>query len=77
MEFNGPTSMIAVPESNKLIVHSELALFSYSLELAICVSQGDTSSKPGLDNSEEKLAQDHGDVLFFKAGRIADRALSK
>ncbi len=77
MEFNEPTSVVAVPEFNKLIVHCELALFSYSLELAIRVSRGDASSKPGLDNSKEKLAQEHGNILFFKAGRIADRTLSK
>jgi RHO1 GDP-GTP exchange protein 1/2 len=77
LEFNEPTSVVAVPEFDKLIVHCELSLFSYSLELAIRVSQGDASSKPSLDNSEEKLAQEHGNVLFFKAGRIADRTLSK
>jgi hypothetical protein len=77
LEFNEPTSIVAVPEFNKLIVHCELALFSYSLELAIRVSQEDASSKPGLDKSEEKLAQENGNVLFFKAGRIADRTLSK
>jgi RHO1 GDP-GTP exchange protein 1/2 len=77
LEFNEPNSVVAVPEFNKFIVHCELELFSYSLELAIRVSQGDVSSKPGLDNSEEKLAQEHGNVLFFKAGRIADRMLSK
>jgi hypothetical protein len=77
LEFNEPTSVVAVLEFNKLFVHCELALFSYSLELAIRVSQGDASSKPGLDKSEEKLAQENGNVLFFKAGRIADRTLSK
>lgn len=77
MESNEPTSVVAIPEFNKLIVHCESELFSYSLELAIRVSQGDASSKPGLDNSAEKLAQDHGDILFFKAGRIADRTFSK
>ena len=77
MEFNEPTSVVAIPDFNKFIVHCEMALFSYSLELAIRVSQEDASSKPGLDNSEEKLAQGHGNILFFKAGRIADRTLSK
>jgi len=55
-----------------------MALFSYSLELVIRVYQRDASSnEPSLDNSEEKLAQQHGNVLFFKVGRIADRTLSK
>jgi hypothetical protein len=77
LEFNEPTSVVAVPEFNKLVVHCESALFSYSLELAIRVSQGDASSKPGLDNSAEKLAQEHGNILFFKVGRIAGRTLGK
>jgi hypothetical protein len=77
LEFNEPASVAAIPEFDKFIVHCESALYSYSLELAILVSQGDAASKPSLDNSEEKLAQGHGDVLFFKAGRLADRTLSK
>lgn len=76
MEFNEPISVVATPEYNRLIIHCESALFSYSLELAIRVSQGDAASKPGLDNSEERLAQNHGDVLFFKEGRLAGRTLS-
>jgi len=77
LESNEPTSVVAIPEFNKLIVHCESALFSYSLELAIRVSQGNASSKADLDNSEEMLAREHGNVLFFKAGRIANRTFSK
>jgi hypothetical protein len=74
---NAPTTVVAVPEFNKLIVLCESTLSSFSLELAIRVFQGDASSKLGLDSSEEKLAQGHGNVLFLKAGRTADRTLSK
>jgi hypothetical protein len=69
--------MVAVPDFNKFIVHCESALFSYPLELVIRASQGDALSKLGLDNSVERLAQEHGEVLFLKAGRLADRTLSK
>jgi hypothetical protein len=77
LPFNSPTSIVAIPEFDKLIVHCELELFSYSLELVIGVSQEDASSQPSLEGLEEKLAQGHGDVLSFKAGRVADRRFSE
>lgn len=77
LEFNEPTSIVAIPEYDKFIVHCESALSSFPLELVIRVSQGDAASKPSLDESEEKLSKNHGDVLFFKAGRIGNQTLSK
>jgi hypothetical protein len=77
LEYYEATSIVAIPEYNKFIVHCDSALFSYSLELAIRVSQGDSASEQSLAGSEGRLGQEHGEVLFFKAGRIADRTLSK
>ena len=74
MESNEPTSVVVIPESNKFIVHCESTLFSYSLELAIRISQGDAAS---LDNEEGRLTEEHEKVLFVKAGHIADRTSSK
>jgi hypothetical protein len=68
---------VAVPEFNKFIVHCETKLSSFPLDKVIRVSQGDDASEPSLDDSEENLAQGHGNVMFFKAGRLADRTLSK
>lgn len=69
--------MVAIPEYNTLIVHCESALYSYSLELAIRVSQGETASKASLDDSQERLGEEHENVLFFKAGHVTGRTLSK
>jgi hypothetical protein len=74
--FVNPSSIVAVPEFNKFILHYEMALFSYPLDLVIRVSQRDATPKT-LEDSVERLAQKDGNVLFFKAGRIAHRTLSK
>jgi hypothetical protein len=77
LDFNTPTSIVAIPEFNKFIVHCESELYSYPLELVIGVYQEDATSQPSLQDSEEKLAQGDGDVLFFMAGRVANRTFSK
>lgn len=74
--FISPTSVIAIPEFNKLLVHHEIAIYSYPLDLVIRVSQG-LSKVQTLEDSVERLAQKDGNVLFFRAGRIAHRTLSK
>jgi hypothetical protein len=76
LESDKPRSIVAVPEFKKFIVHSESALFTYPLDLVLRVSQEDAAPKD-LYDSEERLAKDHGDVLFFKAGRVADRTLGE
>jgi hypothetical protein len=76
LEFIKPTSIVALPESNNVIVHCETALFSYPLDLFIRVSQGDAAIQE-LNNSSERLAQKDGNVLFCKAGRTANRTLGK
>ena len=67
---------MAIPEFNKFIVHCESELSSYPLDKVIRVSQGDVAYKD-LGASEERLAQDHGNILFLKAGRIVDRTVRK
>jgi hypothetical protein len=70
------TSIAAVPEFNKFLVHCDTALFSYPLDLVIRVSQGHATPKT-LGDSVERLAQKDGSVSFFKAGRVGHRTLSK
>ena len=77
LDFNTPTSIVAIPEFNKFIVHCEPELYSYPLEFVIGIYQEDAASQPVPQDSEEKLAQGDGDVLFFKAGRVANRTFSK
>lgn len=75
MEFIKPTSIIALPESNNVLVHCETALFSYPLDLFIRVSQRNAAIQE-LNHSTERLAQKEH-VLFVKAGRVAKRTLGK
>jgi len=76
LKINNPTSIVIFPESNEFLVHYESALFSYPLDLIVRVSRGD-STPESLDESKEKLAEGHGDILFFKAGCVSDRTSSK
>jgi len=68
--------MVANQDFDKFLVHCESALYSYPLDVVVRTSQGELTLE-SLVNSEEKLGQDHGKVLFFKAGRIANRTLSE
>ena len=73
--FISPTTVVAIPEFNKFLVHYEMALYSYPLDLVVRVSQGHSTVK--LEDSVERLAQKDGNVLFIRAGRIAHRTLGK
>ena len=53
-----------------------MALVSYPLDLVTRVSQGHAALAT-LGDSVERLAQKDGNVLFFKAGRVAHRTLGK
>jgi hypothetical protein len=78
LESDKPTSIAAIPECNVFLVHCESRLFSYRLDHMICVSQGDTEHEHKNNGDwETRLAEDHGNVLFFKAGRIAGQTLSE
>lgn len=68
--------MVANQDFDKFLVHCESALYSYPLDVVVRTSQGELTLE-SLVNSEEKLGQDHGKVLFFKTGRIANRTLSE
>ncbi|KAI0058174.1 hypothetical protein BV25DRAFT_1891692 [Artomyces pyxidatus] len=69
-----PTAIVALPEFNKVIVHHESSLLSYSLDLLVRVSQGN-STVQSLEASIERIGAKDGNVLFFRAGRIANRTL--
>jgi hypothetical protein len=75
LEFNEPNSIVAIPESNKFLVHCESTLSSYPLDKVIRASravQGDAAIKD-LGASEEKLSKNGEHVLFLKAGRLVER----
>lgn len=68
--------MVAIQDFDKFLVHCESALYSYPLDMVVRTSQGELTPE-SLVNSEEKLGQGHGKILFSKAGRVADRTLSE
>jgi len=78
LESHKPTSIVAVPDFDLFLVHCESALFSYPLDLVISVSQAQGGATPrNLYASEEKLNQEHEQVLFFKKGQVTGRTLSE
>ena len=67
--------MVAIPESNKFLIHCESTLSSYPLDKVIRASravQGDAAIKD-LHDSEEKLSKDEEHVFFLKAGRLVEK----
>jgi hypothetical protein len=68
--------MAAIPEYDKFLVQCDSALYSYPLQMIVLIAQGDATLGSILD-SEESLAGDRRDVLFFRAGRLADRTLGE
>jgi hypothetical protein len=69
-------SIVAIPEFDKFIVHCELALYSYSLDMVVRASREEVTTKD-LENSAKRLAEDHGAVAFLKTGTIAGRTFGK
>ncbi|KAJ8508807.1 hypothetical protein ONZ45_g8965 [Pleurotus djamor] len=84
LAFSNPTS-VAVLQSlgqktfNKLLVHHEASIYSYSLDLLARVAQGQASPQ-ALDASMERVAGSDsnagtGNVLFFRTAKIGNRML--
>jgi hypothetical protein len=75
LEFNEPSSIVAIPEYNKFLVHCESTLSSYPLDKVIRAFravQGDAAIKD-LGISEEKLSKNDEHVLFLKTGYLVER----
>jgi hypothetical protein len=76
LDSNEPKSVVAIPEFDKFIVQCDSALYSYPLDMIILIAQGGATLGSIID-SEEKLAGDHRDVLFFRTGRLGNRTISE
>ena len=76
LSYQSPTSLAVLQSHNKLIIHHESVLLSYSLDLVARVAQGQ-STPQNLEGTLERLAGNDGSVLFFRAGKLAGRTLSK
>ncbi|KAI9512117.1 hypothetical protein F5148DRAFT_1146416 [Russula earlei] len=78
LESYTPTSIVAVPEFHKFLALCESNLLSYPLDLLVRVSQAQgVATSKDLYDEEEKLNEAREDVLFFKAGHIANRTFSE
>ncbi|TDL16579.1 hypothetical protein BD410DRAFT_822834 [Rickenella mellea] len=69
-----PTSMAALQDYNKLIVHVNSLLYSYSLDILARVSQGQ-STPQALEASLETIAGQDNPVIFFRAGELLKRMI--
>lgn len=61
---------------NKIIIHHETYLLSYSLEVLARVAHYQ-SPPSSLDASLETIAGNNGNVLCCQAGQIGDRTIRK
>jgi len=76
LNLPNPTYMVALEKFNKFIVHHDSSLLSYSIDILARVALG--HSQPQLlEATLEKIAEHDGHILFFRAGRIGNRTLSK
>lgn len=76
LDSSEPISMVAIQDFDTFLVHCESTLYSYPLHMVVRTVQGELTLA-SLINSEEKLGQDRGKILFFKTGRLANRTLSE
>ena len=76
LNLSNPTSMLALPEFNKLFVLSDHYLYAYALDVVARTAAG-TATTEQLEAGRQVVAgQDGGGVLFFRAGRIGSRNMS-
>ncbi len=66
--------MAALQDYNKLIVHVNSLLYSYSLDILARVSQGQ-STPQALEASLETIAGQDNPVIFFRAGELLKRMI--
>ncbi len=73
LDVSNPTSLVAIKEVNKFFVLHDFGLCSYSLDLVARAALGMASTQ-SIEASRERLGTD---VLFFRAGRVANRIVGK
>lgn len=73
LDVTNPTCLVAIKEVNKFFVLHEYGLCSYSLDLVARAALGMASTQ-SIEASRERLGTD---VVFFRAGRIANRIVGE
>ncbi|TFY60446.1 hypothetical protein EVJ58_g5139 [Rhodofomes roseus] len=72
LHLSNPTSMVALPELNKLLILSDHYLYAYSLDLVARATAGQSTTE-ALETTRQVVAGHDGSVLFFRAGKIGNR----
>ena len=81
LNYRNPTALMALTtlgrkSFNRLIVHTDSTLFSYSLDMLYRVALGQTQRQT-LDASIERICAHDANVILCKHVHIAGRALRK
>lgn len=75
LRCQAPQYMVALPEHNKFIVHTEGKVTSYSLDLLARLSQGNTTEQ-ALEASSEKISS-QDNVTVARVGYVKGRAIGE
>ena len=73
LDVSKPSSLLALPAVNKLLVLHEMGLYSFSIDVVARGALG-TTSPQSLLATGERIASD---VLFFRAGRVGNRLVGE
>lgn len=76
LRHQSPQHLFALPDFNRFLVHVDGTVLSYSLDLMLRLSQGD-STQQALNASLEKVSGQDTNVILFRAGVVKDRAIGK
>ncbi|CCM01400.1 uncharacterized protein FIBRA_03451 [Fibroporia radiculosa] len=74
LNLPNPTSIIALPDCNKILVLSDDGLCVYSLDMFARAGLG-TSTQLHLEATMQRIAGQDSTVLYFRAGRINNRTM--
>ena len=74
LSITSPTSIYTLQGFNKVIIHHNNEIISYSLDMIARFSLG-KSSKSSLDSTYEKVSRNEGNVLFCKPGVVGKRTM--
>ena len=76
LSITSPTSIYTLQGFNKVIIHHNNEIISYSLDMIARFSLGG-SSRPSLESTYEKVSGNEGNVLFCKPGVVGKRTMRK
>lgn len=76
LSITSPTSIYTLQDFNKVIIHHNGEIVSYSLDMIARFSLG-RSSKASLESTYEKVSRNEGNVLFCKPGVVGKRTMRK